>query len=132
GDGEADLHWRWSRRPGELYAAAIPGANNTVQGTSQPTTRSTGAAPLVLRPGDWPGFRGPARDGVVRGVTISTDWEKSPPKQLWRRPVGAGWSSVTVVDGRAFTQEQRSDKEAVVCRDAETGSELWSHEEPGR
>jgi hypothetical protein len=128
GEGQADLHWRWSRRPGERYAAA-PTGNGTAATTSQPTTRS---APLTLRPGDWPGFRGPNRDSVVRGITISTDWEKSPPKQLWRRPVGAAWSSVAVVDGRAFTQEQRGQSEAVVCRDAETGSELWSHEEPGR
>ena len=133
GSGEADLHWRWSRRPGERYAAAGAGGSTTVSSTSQPTTRTAaGAAPVVLRPGDWPGFRGPNRDSVVRGVTIPTDWEKSPPKQLWRRSVGAGWSSVAVVDGRAFTQEQRGQNEAVVCRDAETGTELWSHEEPGR
>ena len=97
-----------------------------------PTTRDASAAPLALRPGDWPGFRGAARDGIVHGVTVSTDWEKQPPKLLWRAPVGAGWSSVTVVDGRAFTQEQRGEREAVVCRDAATGSDLWVHEEPGR
>jgi outer membrane protein assembly factor BamB len=36
------------------------------------------------------------------------------------------------VDGRVFTQEQRGGNEAVVCRDAAGGEELWSHEEPGR
>jgi outer membrane protein assembly factor BamB len=51
---------------------------------------------------------------------------------VWRRPVGPGWSSVIVVDGRLFTQEQRGEKEAVVCLSADTGAEIWSHEEPGR
>jgi outer membrane protein assembly factor BamB len=37
-----------------------------------------------------------------------------------------------IVDGRLFTQEQRGGKEAVVCVDAGTGAEVWSHEEDGR
>jgi hypothetical protein len=127
GEGQADLHWRWSRRPEELYLAR---RSASPEAGSSATTRD--AAPLILRPGDWPGFRGPNRDSVVRGITVSTDWTKSPPMGLWRRRVGPGWSSMAVVDGRLFTQEQRGQNEAVVCLDAATGSERWAHEEPGR
>jgi outer membrane protein assembly factor BamB len=69
---------------------------------------------------------------VVTGVRIGTDWSARPPRELWRQRVGPGWSSVAVAGGRLFTQEQRGDNEAVVCYDAATGAEVWSHEDPGR
>jgi outer membrane protein assembly factor BamB len=39
---------------------------------------------------------------------------------------------VVVVDGRLFTQEQRGQREAVVCYDARTGRGLWTHEDAAR
>jgi outer membrane protein assembly factor BamB len=123
GTGRPDFKWRWSASPEEEYLAL----------QSTPVERAEDKRTAVtLRPGDWPGFRGANRDSVVRTVLISTDWEKSPPPQKWRRPIGPGWSSMAVVDGRLFTQEQRGDNEAVVCLDADTGSQIWSHLEPGR
>src|SRR5581483_8563696 len=45
---------------------------------------------------------------------------------------GPAWSSVIVVGDRLFTQEQRDDKEAVVCYDAATGERVWVHEDAAR
>src|SRR2546430_5895897 len=61
------------------------------------------------------------RSSVVTGVRIKTDWAASPPVELWRRPVGPGWSSFAVGDGRLYTQEQRGDFEVVACYDETTG-----------
>jgi len=55
------------------------------------------------------------------------DWEKNPPVEIWRRPLGAGWSSFAVAGSMAITQEQRGENELVVCYDLATGDILWSH-----
>ncbi|MDA0283501.1 MAG: PQQ-like beta-propeller repeat protein [Planctomycetota bacterium] len=89
----------------------------------------------------WYQYRGPARDGVVREIPININWGTSP-EEVWRHPVGAGWSSFSIVQvmppgltsdahprtqGYAFTQEQRGEQECVVAYEAETGNQIWAH-----
>ena len=81
---------------------------------------------------DFPGFLGADRSGVVSGVRPARDWNASPPQQLWRRPIGAGWSGFAVVNGYAVTMEQRGDDEVVSASSARTGEPVWSHAIPGR
>ena len=120
GDGDSDLHWRWSETPEERLLRA----HDEPASPSAPAETSTAAA--------WPGFRGPERDGVVRGVRIETDWSKSPPHELWRRPVGPGWSSFAVEGGLVYTQEQRGEQELVSCYRLATGEPVWRHADPVR
>lgn len=77
---------------------------------------------------DFPGFLGADRDGVVKtGIRLSTDWEKNPPKLLWKQPIGAGWSAFAIVNGHAVTLEQRDTEELVTCYNLKTGKLEWSH-----
>ena len=76
---------------------------------------------------DYPGFLGPKRLGVVANVRLSRDWARRPPRELWRHPVGAGWSAFAVVGQFAVTQEQRGPEESVVCYELRSGVERWAH-----
>jgi outer membrane protein assembly factor BamB len=155
----ATFRWRWSPTAEEQFlaekAARQPGsaAPETGLAVDDPVLGATAAGllgslqgqgpllaasfagrieVLVLRPGDWPGFRGPDRDGRRTGVRLATDWNAHPPRRVWRQRIGPGWSSFAVVGSRLYTQEQWGDQEVVVCYDAGSGAELWAHRDDAR
>jgi len=159
GDAGSDFHWRWTPTPEERLLARLrdeplafppaPGAPPA----AEPLRTSTGNAPAAPTPApdaaatpdksdpdsngtsaglDWPGFRGPERDGIVRGVRIETDWTRSKPIELWRRPIGPGWSSFAVHGNLLYTQEQRGEDELVSCYSLATGAPVWRHHDTAR
>ncbi len=127
GEFAPEFSWRWSLTPEQRFLADIAsGKLSTVS-----------AAPMAgpaqdLQPGDWPAFRGPKRDSGLSGVRIPTDWSVNQPRELWRRPVGPGWSSFAVIGNRLYTQEQRGTDELILCYDATNGAEVWVHKNPAR
>ena len=83
-------------------------------------------------PQDFPQFLGPDRDASLDEIALDTDWESHPPQQVWRQPIGAGWSGFVAVNGFAVTLEQRGDRELVTCYRIEDGKPMWSHGEATR
>jgi outer membrane protein assembly factor BamB len=110
--------FRWDAAAGAALAAP-------------PVAAAADGLPLLApRLTDYPGYRGRNRDGVIFGPPLARDWQARPPRLLWRRPVGGGYSSSAVVGAALVTLEQRGNREAVVCYDAATGAERWAYEYP--
>ena len=142
GDLVPIFEWRWaSRPPSALPAESVPEPPRSTPALPEPVPVSPSpnaapstapAAPIEATPsiraaGDYPQFLGADRNGTVSGIRIADDWEKRPPRLVWRRPVGAGWSGFAVARGLAVTQEQRGNREMVVAYDLATGVPKWSH-----
>lgn len=128
GSLDADHSWRWTPTSEEKFLASQP---KPAQPVTDPDEVSS-APTLALGPNDWPGFRGPERNSRVYGVKIATDWKQHPPKQLWKQRIGPGWSSFAVVGDYLFTQEQRGENESVVCYRANSGDQVWAHNDNAR
>ena len=156
GEADSDFEWRWTPTPEERLLAqardesldsarGIPAASapaTAVEPEKPPATRPEAAAavptpsptageaadPMPAKgEAEWPGFRGPARDGTARAGRIDSDWSRKPPVELWRRPIGPGWSSFAVTGDLVFTQEQRGDDEVVSGYRLSTGAPVWKH-----
>jgi outer membrane protein assembly factor BamB len=123
GIGVPSFAWRWTPVHTRQFETVDPKAAPT-----------TAVAPIRNADGmsDTPQFFGPNRDGVVRGARLARDWKAAPPRELWRQPIGAAWSAFAVVSGRAYTEEQRGEDEAVTCYEALTGRLLWMHSNKAR
>lgn len=134
--GDSDLHWRWTRTPEErLLAQAGDEPTNSALDPATKQNPNSPTAPAATNDGadsGWSGFRGPNRDGIIRGVRIETDWPRQPPVEMWRQPIGPGWSSFAVHDNLLYTQEQRGNEEVVSCYNLITGKPVWRHRDAAR
>lgn len=81
----------------------------------------------ITGPSDFSQFLGNHRDSRLTGVNLARDWKAMPPKEIWKREVGAAWSGFASVNGFACTLEQRGPKELVTCYTVENGKPCWSH-----
>jgi outer membrane protein assembly factor BamB len=156
-DFQNDFAWRWSPTHEEkLLAQAAdepvavttplpaaspsdapaPAASASPSPTPAPSSAPSAAPTSISLEQDtsaeWPGFRGADRTGIARGVRVATDWSAAPPVELWRRPVGPGWSSFAVDGDVIFTQEQRGEDEVVAAYSLQTGQPIWRHADRAR
>jgi outer membrane protein assembly factor BamB len=117
GGSDINFVWRWQGRSGGGAVEAAPGQTADLM-------RTTGH--------DYAQFLGPRRLGLLPDARLGRDWKQTPPRLVWRIPVGAGWGAFAVVGDYAVTQEQRGDDECVVCYRLADGSPVWVHADQAR
>ena len=114
GDLVPIFEWRWH----ENHPTFLSGTENPL--VSQTSTK------------EFPQFLGQHRNGIISTTQLDLNWDMHPPKLVWRRPVGAGWSGFAIAGNVAITQEQEDDQEKVVCYELHTGTVKWSHQDYAR
>ena len=80
---------------------------------------------------EWPGWRGPQRDGVAPAAQAPQAWPEAFAP-AWRVEIGEGYSSPVVSAGRVFVHSRRGDLEIVTALDLASGARLWRRDYPAR
>src|SRR4030095_4507666 len=79
---------------------------------------------------DWPQWRGPHRDGVCGETGLLESFPAEGLKVRWRVPVGWGFSSPVVAQGRVYLADSElvkpNARERLHCWDETTGKVLWT------
>ena len=75
---------------------------------------------------DWPGFRGPNRDGLSPETGLLKKWPQGGPKELWAaKNLGLGFGTPSVAGGVIYGIGLRDGKDGVWALKEADGSELW-------
>ena len=122
--GSAAPNWTW--RFGKAKDAGLDDLANLAKLDGAGDSEAEQWEPAIYHH-PFPGFLGPNRSGILEGFALEPDWNANPPKELWRRRIGLGWSGFAVEGRYAVTQEQREDNEMVTCYDLGSGQPLWAH-----
>lgn len=76
---------------------------------------------------DWLQWGGPNGDFTANAQGLAETWPVEGPSQLWKRPLGDGYSSILCKGGQLFTMYRDGDTGVMVSLDARTGGTNWEH-----
>jgi len=75
---------------------------------------------------EWSQYRGPNRDGVAISNTSIKAWPNgSQPFQVWKKPIGEGFSGIVIAGEQLITAFAEDDTEFLVSFEKTTGKEIW-------
>lgn len=80
----------------------------------------------------WSQWRGPHRDGSMKGLTLPDNLSEGSLKKVWQVKLGPSYSGPIVNEDKIFVTETQNQKNEVVrALDRKTGQELWKQEWEG-
>jgi outer membrane protein assembly factor BamB len=84
------------------------------------------AITLYATAADWPGFRGPNRDGLCTETGLLKKWPDGGPTKLWTaKNLGLGWGTPSIANGVVYGIGTRDGKDGVWALKEADGAELW-------
>ena len=89
------------------------------------TATSIGEQPRAAAGDRWQQWRGPSRTGVLTPDEAPVMWPENLKKH-WSAPVGEGYSSPIVADGRVYVHARRDPEETVSAIDLAAGTVAWA------
>src|SRR5262245_61017541 len=94
-------------------------------GRAMPLVTLAALAAAAAMADDWPQLWGPNRDArslatpsIARAATLKA-------REVWRKPIGSGFSGVSVVGARGYTALSDGAKDQAIAFDTASGKELW-------
>ncbi|MAX36369.1 PQQ-binding-like beta-propeller repeat protein [Gimesia sp.] len=85
-----------------------------------------------LKATDWSQWRGPHRDGTVSDTALPESLSEQSLTQVWKIPLGPGYSGPLVTADRIFVTETIDQKTEVVrALNRKTGKQIWKQAWPG-
>jgi outer membrane protein assembly factor BamB len=91
--------------------------------------KTTAPKPVVIA--DWREWGGPQRNFLTTSTGLfkagNTAWMATPPKKVWERPLGDGYSAVAVEGAVLYTGYRNGGNDVFTALDANTGKTLWEY-----
>jgi len=82
---------------------------------------------LWAGPLEWPQWGGPHGNFKSDSKGLANSWPAAGPKKLWSRPLGDGYSAISVDGNVLYTMYRTGHDEIVLAADASTGKTIWEH-----
>lgn len=76
---------------------------------------------------EWPQWGGPHGNFKSDGTGLAASWPAAGPKKLWSRPLGEGYSAISVDGNTLYTMYRSGTDEVVLSADASNGKTLWEY-----
>lgn len=75
---------------------------------------------------DWPAFLGPRGDSKSIETGIKTSWPPEGPPIRWKLPLGEGYCTCSIQNGKLYQFDSHEDRARLRCLDAATAELLWT------
>ena len=82
---------------------------------------------LWAGPLEWPQWGGPHGNFKSDAKGLANSWPAAGPKKLWSRPLGDGYSAISVDGNVLYTMYRTGHDEIVLAADARSGKTIWEY-----